>query len=80
MKRASLSIPLNIAEGVGKLSDAEKRRFYAIARGSAMECGAILDAIKVLELACEPEIDEAKRKLVTVVKMLSRMCGIGRRK
>ena len=78
MKRASLSIPLNIAEGAGKLSGPEKRRFYSIARGSAMECGAILDAINALDLVCEPEIDGAKRELVTIVRMLSKMCGIGK--
>jgi four helix bundle protein len=50
LKRASLSILLNIAEGTGKTSDPERRRFYAMARGSAMECGAILDACKVLKL------------------------------
>jgi four helix bundle protein len=43
LKRASWSIPLNIAEGCGKLSNVDKQRFHSIARGSAMECGAILD-------------------------------------
>ena len=33
LKRASISIPFNIAEGVGKISKADKQKFYAISRG-----------------------------------------------
>ena len=51
-EEASMSIPQNIAEGVGKPTDADRSRYYAIARGSAMECGAILDA-------CRAQVDRA---------------------
>jgi hypothetical protein len=40
LRRATISIPLNIAEGAGKPTDKDRSRFHAIARGSAMECGA----------------------------------------
>ena len=36
-KRASFSIVLNIAEGAGKLKQADKRRYFSIARGSVMD-------------------------------------------
>jgi len=39
--RASQSIPLNIAEGNGKTSNGDRRRYFEIARGSALECSAI---------------------------------------
>ena len=58
LRRASLSVPLNIAEGSGKTSAPDQRRFYAMARGSAMECAAIVDACVALKLI-EPEIGRA---------------------
>ena len=49
LRRSALSVPLNIAEGAGRMSKADAARHYAIARGSAMECAAIVDALKLLE-------------------------------
>jgi len=45
--RASQSIPLNIAEGNGKATGADRRRYFEIARGSALECAAIQDVLVV---------------------------------
>ena len=44
--RASLSVVLNLAEGSGKPSTKEKKRFYAIAFGSIRECQAVLELIE----------------------------------
>jgi four helix bundle protein len=38
LRRASVSIPANIAEGFKKASKADKARFYNIAQGSLEEC------------------------------------------
>lgn len=43
MRRASSSIVLNFAEGCGKSSARDRRKFFHIARGSAYEVAAILD-------------------------------------
>jgi four helix bundle protein len=68
------SIPLNIAEGAGRPQAKDRAHFHAIARGSAMECGAILDLLLRLELASPSQIEPAKVLLVRAVAMLSRMC------
>jgi four helix bundle protein len=74
LKRAALSVPLNIAESSGKTSTADRKRFCAIARGSAMECSAILDACRVLSLVDDSVVDEGKQLLVRIVSMLTKMC------
>ena len=73
LKRASISIPLNIAEGSGKRTTADQRRYYAIARGSAMECGALLDVCRVMKFLEDPLYSKGKSLLVRIVSMLSRM-------
>ena len=53
LRRAASSIPLNIAEAAGRTGEADAARAYVIARGSAMECAAILDTLSVLKVADE---------------------------
>ncbi len=74
LRRASTSISLNIAEGSGKTTRADKAKFYGIARGSSMECGAVLDACSVLDFAEVDLVKDGKKILVRIVAMLSKMC------
>ena len=74
LKRAAISIPLNIAEGAGKPTRADRSRFHAIARGSAMECAALLDVCMVASLAGVEETHEGKALLARIVAMLTKMC------
>ena len=39
-----------------------------------MECGAILDVVRLIDVLPEPELVAAKQLLVRVVGMLSKMC------
>jgi four helix bundle protein len=70
LDRASTSIPLNIAEGNGKFSDADRGRFLEIARGSALECAACLDVLVARKLTTMAQVEEAKEQLAGVVRML----------
>ena len=74
LKRASLSVVLNIAEAAGKPSRAEGRHHFAIARGSALECGAAFDVIRLLSLGDRATVERGKSILVSVVAMLSKLC------
>ena len=65
---------MNIAEAVGKPSQADRMNKFAIARGEAMECGAILDVVRLLGVLRDSDIDSAKALLVRSVEMLSKMC------
>src|SRR5204863_714967 len=69
LDRASLSVPLNIAEGAGRVSPRERARHYAIARGSAVECLACLDLLE-LELGA-PSTADARTVLLRVLNVLT---------
>jgi four helix bundle protein len=73
LDRASLSIVLNIAEGAGKTTSADRHKYFGSARGSAMECGAVLDALLLQNKLGEDNWKKGKRLLVRIVQMLSKM-------
>jgi len=74
--RSSTSVVLNIAEGTGKRSGADRRRYYEIARGSAMETSAALDILVVLNYTTEDRVASTKHLLRRVVAMLTRMTDV----
>jgi four helix bundle protein len=73
-RRAATAVPMNIAEAVGKPSRPDRMHKFAIARGEAMECGAIVDVVRLLEVVPAAELDQAKALLVRVVGMLTKLC------
>jgi four helix bundle protein len=78
--RASLSIVLNLAEGAGKHSKLDKRRYYVTARGSATESAALLDVCQRLNLLDEAGHRAAKGMLVRIVSMLIKLAQTCSRK
>ena len=73
LDRASTSIALNVAEGAGRVSPLDKARFYVIARGSAMECGAILDVLLARGLVSSAAHGRARTIVVRLVQMLTKL-------
>ena len=68
LDRASISVPLNIAEGAGR-SGRDRARHYTIARGSAVECLACLDLLD-LE-AGSPNTAEARALVIRLLDVLT---------
>jgi len=73
LRRAASSISFNIAEGAGEFASDEKARFYRMARRSATESAAILDACRALSLTTAPSSEAGRAVLLRIVAMLTAM-------
>ena len=73
LRRAAVSISLNIAEGAGKTGNADKKRYYSIARGSTLECAAIFDVLKSWSLVDENVLRNSTSLLYSLAAMLSKL-------
>lgn len=71
--RASSSVVLNAAEGFGSSSRGVKRRHYEIARGSAVECIAVLDLASALGFGAGTRGAAARTLFTRVAMMLSKL-------
>jgi four helix bundle protein len=76
--RASFSVPLNIAEGSGKFSKADRKNYYTTSRASLFESIAVLDILcdeKLIEKEDfdmhSKKADELSRMLFSMIKNLS---------
>ncbi len=71
LRRSSASIGANIAEGFGRRSDAEMRRFVQIAHGSANEVEYHLLLAKDLEFLSTDEHKDLEAKVLEIQRMLA---------
>jgi four helix bundle protein len=75
LDRASTSVVLNIAEGNGKRSRADRCRYLDSARGSALECAACLDVLSARKKIDPSKSAEGKALLLGAVSMISGLIG-----
>ena len=71
IRRAALSVHLNIAEGSSRKSEMERKRYFEIARGSVIEIDAALDI--AFDLGYLKTIDTAKlgTSMISCFKLLT---------
>lgn len=73
LRRAALSIHLNLAEGCSRKSIQERKRFFEVSRGSLIEVDTIFDMACELEYFRKEEITEIEPLIIKTFQMLSKM-------
>lgn len=73
LRRASVSVPSNIAEGKGRFSDKELTLFLAHARGSLFEIDTQLQLAERLGYIAREHCEQVRRETVRVGQMLNRL-------
>lgn len=71
LRRAALSISLNIAEGVGRYSQKERRQFYRMSRASTHECIPLVKLSKRQNYINKEVYDLARANCIELAKMIS---------
>lgn len=71
IRRSAVSVPTNIAEGCGKDTDAELKRYCLIAMGSSSELEYLLLLSHDLNYLSEESYQELQNQLIEARKMLN---------
>ncbi len=71
MRRCTVSIPSNIAEGYGRRTRNEFRQFMSIAYGSSLELETQLILSRGLDFISEQDFNTAANLLQEILKMLN---------
>ena len=73
IRRAALSVHLNVAEGCSRKSPVERRRFYEVARGSLVEVDAAIDIAVALEYTSRQKLEYLGSLMIRIFQLISKM-------
>lgn len=71
LRRAALSIPLNIAEGSGRYNKKERRHFYRMSKSSAYECIPLFEVSKLQNYIYSEIYGLARKQIIELTKIIS---------
>lgn len=74
MRRAVVSVPSNIAEGMGRMSDKDQAHFLNMAYGSLMEVYAQADIAHDLKYIDNENFNQLEEQVESISKMIQSMC------
>ncbi len=75
IRRAALSVHLNIAEECSRKSEAERKRFFEVSRGSLIEVDTALDLACELNYTNTDNLKQLAHHLISTFKQLSGLIG-----
>ena len=73
LQRAAISVPSNIAEGMGRFSQRERIHFLEIALGSLMEVMCQLEIAEMLGYVNKSQLDAMEQLLLQATRMLTKL-------
>lgn len=76
MRRAVVSVPSNLAEGMGRLSDKDQAHFLNMSYGSLMEVYAQADIAHDLKYIDDEMFNQLEEQVDSISKMIQSMCYI----
>ena len=71
IRRAALSVHLNVAEGSSRKSEVERKRYYEIARGSLIEGDTAIGVAFGLEYVSFDQVEKLGEIIVNTFKVLT---------
>ena len=73
IRRAAISVYLNIAEGCSRKSLLERKRFFELSRGSLIEIDAAIDIAEDLNYCSKESFTQLGEYLIRSFSMISKM-------